>query len=92
MSTDSRCEVCPLDRVQAGVAVRIRQLCATPEVQLRLREMGFCEDQIVRLLTCHAGYICQVCNMRLAISERLAGLILVEPLLCAHRTRNGEGH
>jgi Fe2+ transport system protein FeoA len=77
---ESRCEVCPLSRVRAGVAVRIKQLCAAPELQNRLRELGFCEDQIIRLLTSHTNFICQVCNARLAISEQLAQLILVEPL------------
>ena len=78
---DTPCKICPLSRVQAGVAVRIRQLCAAPEVQNRLREIGFCEDQIVRLVTSRNNFICQVCNARLAISEQLAKLILVEPLL-----------
>ena len=78
---ETPCEVCPLSRVQAGVAVRIKQLCAAPEVQNRLREIGFCEDQIVRLITSRNNFICQVCNARLAISEQLAKLILVEPLL-----------
>jgi len=76
----ARCEVCPLSRVQAGVAVRIKQLCASPELQSRLRELGFCEDQIIRLLTSQTNFICQVCNARLAISEQLAQIILVEPL------------
>ena len=78
--SESRCEVCPLNRVQAGVAVRIKQLCATPEVQNRLREIGLGEDQIIRLITSRANFICQVCNARLAISEQLAQLILVEPV------------
>jgi len=46
----------------------------------RLRELGFCEEQRIRLLSQHAGIICQVCNVRLAISLRLADSILVEPL------------
>lgn len=75
-----QCELCPLSRVKVGVAVRIRQLCASPEVQNRLREIGLGEDQIIRLLTSHANYICQVCNARLAISEQLAHLIMVEPV------------
>lgn len=75
-----RCGLCPLSLVKAGVAVRIKQLCASPEMQNRLRELGFCEDQIIRLLTGHANFICQVCNTRLAISEQLAKIILVEPL------------
>ena len=77
---ESRCELCPLSRVKAGVAVRIKQLCAAPELQNRLRELGLGEDQIIRLLTSRTNFICQVCNARLAISEQLAQLILVEPL------------
>ena len=79
-SEQSRCEVCPLNRVQAGVAVRIKQLCAAPEVQNRLREIGLGEDQIIRLITSRTNFICQVCNARLAISEQLARIIIVEPL------------
>ena len=62
------------------MAVRSKQLCAAPEVQSRLREIGFCEDQIVKLVTSRNNFICQVCNARLAISEQLARLILVEPV------------
>jgi Fe2+ transport system protein FeoA len=76
----SRCELCPLSRVQAGVAVRIKQLCAAPEVQNRLRELGLGEERIIRLLTSRTNVICQVCNSRLAISAQLARLILVEPI------------
>ena len=83
--TTARCEVCPLNRVQADVAVRIRQLCAAPEVQNRLREIGLCEDQIVRLVTSRNNFICQICNARFAISEELARLILVEPVLASAR-------
>jgi Fe2+ transport system protein FeoA len=81
LAQEVRCEVCPLSRVKAGVAVRIKQLCAAPEVQNRLREIGLGEDQIIRLVTSRNNFICQVCNARLAISEQLAKLILVEPLL-----------
>ena len=80
---DAQCEVCPLTLVKAGVAVRIKQLCASPEMQNRLRELGFCEDQIIRLLTSQTNFICQVCNARLAISEQLARIILVDPVRSA---------
>ena len=76
----AQCETCPLNRMEAGVAVRIKKLCASPDIQTRLRELGFCEEQIIRLLTTRTNYICQVCNTRLALSYKLAGLILVEPL------------
>jgi Fe2+ transport system protein FeoA len=82
---ESRCELCPLSRIRAGVAVRIKQLCASPEVQNRLREIGFGEEQVVRLITSQSNFICLVCNTRLAISEQLAQLILVEPVLATVR-------
>ena len=80
LGNEPRCELCPLSRVKAGVAVRIKQLCAAPELQNRLRELGLGEEQIIKLLTSQTNFICQVCNARLAISQQLAQLILVEPL------------
>jgi Fe2+ transport system protein FeoA len=78
MECDHPC--CPLSRVKAGTAVRIKQLSASPDTSKRLREIGFCEEQIIRLVTSQANFICQVCNARLAISAELAQLILVEPV------------
>ena len=76
----AKSETCPLNRVEAGMAVRIKKLCAPPEIQCRLREIGFFEEQVIRLLTIQANCICQVCNTRLALSHKLAELILVEPI------------
>jgi Fe2+ transport system protein FeoA len=87
MGEETWCKLCPLNRVQAGVAVRIRRLCAAPEVQNRLRELGLCEDQIIRLVTSRNNFICQICNARLALSEQLARLILVEPVTTPARRR-----
>ena len=72
--------LCPLSSVNSGVAVRIKQLATPPEVTHRLREMGFCEEQKIKLLSRHSNLICQVCNARLGISTRLADKIMVEPL------------
>jgi Fe2+ transport system protein FeoA len=72
--------VCPLSKVQPGTLCRVKQLLASPEISIRLREMGFCEQQKIRLLTQERLMICQVCNARLGISSRLAESILVEPL------------
>ena len=72
--------ICPLSQVQAGTAVRIKQLSTTPELKHRLREMGFCEEQKIRLLAQKSNIICQVCNVRLGISVQLASQIMVEPL------------
>jgi Fe2+ transport system protein FeoA len=78
---EGRCsgpEVCPLSQVKAGAVVCIKQLTTTPEVTNRLRELGFCEKQRIKLVTRQSNFICQVCNARLAISEKLADLIMVE--------------
>ncbi|MBA4149871.1 MAG: ferrous iron transport protein A [Verrucomicrobia bacterium] len=71
---------CPLSRIKAGTAVRIKQLSMSHENSKRLREIGFCEEQIIRLITSQSNFICQVCNSRLAISAALAQMILVEPV------------
>ena len=72
--------ICPLSKVPVGTACRIRQLSASPEIAHRLRELGFCEEQRIKLLSQHANVICQVCNVRLGISAELADAIWVEPL------------
>jgi len=69
-----------LSRVPAGVAVRVKQLLAAPEVCHRLREMGLNEDSIIRLVARQSAFICQVRNARLAFTESMADLILVESL------------
>ena len=72
--------VCPLNHVAAGTTVCIKELVATDETRDRLREMGLGEEQRIKLLSSKANVICQVCNARLALSEKLAQAILVEPL------------
>jgi Fe2+ transport system protein FeoA len=71
-------KLCPLSQVKAGMVVCIKKLDASPELTDRLREMGFCEQQRIKLLRRHNGLICQVCNARLALSDKLAEAILVE--------------
>jgi Fe2+ transport system protein FeoA len=71
---------CPLSRVKAGMAVRIKELSTPPDVTQRLREIGFGEQQVIRLLIRSSNLICQVCNARLALSSQLAQMIIVEPL------------
>ena len=72
--------ICPLSSVRAGTVVCIKQLAAPEEIMERLREMGFCEEQQIKLLSRDGNLICQVCNSRLGISAELAETILVEPL------------
>jgi len=73
-------ETCPLSRVRAGMLVRIKTLSAPPEVTRHLREIGFGEQQVIRLVLWQSNLICQVCNTRLALSSQLAQMIMVEPM------------
>ncbi len=75
--------VCPLSRVQAGNVVCIKQLEGAPELKERLRELGFCEEQRIKLLSRQSNLICQVCNARFCISKDLADAILVEAVCSA---------
>ena len=72
--------VCPLSRVVAGTAVKIKHLATPAEVSRRLREIGLCEDQQIKLLSRQCNFICLVCNARLGISSELAESILVQPV------------
>ena len=72
--------LCPLSEVQAGTSVRIKQLSASPEMTKRLRELGFCEEQRIKLLSRNPNLICEVCNARLGLSSKLADLIWVEKI------------
>ncbi|MSU36849.1 MAG: ferrous iron transport protein A [Pedosphaera sp.] len=73
-------ELCPLNRVQAGATVIVRRLTAAPDVNQRLREMGFGEEQRIKVITLQSNLLCQVCNSRLGLSAKLAECILVEPV------------
>jgi Fe2+ transport system protein FeoA len=77
---------CPLSHVKAGTTVCIKEHTATPEVTSRLRELGFCEDAKVRLVSQATNIICEVCNARLGLSKKLAETIMVQPVL-AHAKR-----
>jgi Fe2+ transport system protein FeoA len=72
--------LCPLSLIAAGMQVRIKQLRAPEQMSQRLREIGFCEEQIIKPITTRTNIICQVCNARLAISAQIAQMILVEPV------------
>ena len=64
-----------------NIALReMRESYAALEVSVRLRELGFCEQQRIKLLSRHPNLICLVCNARLGLSAELAENILVEPL------------
>jgi Fe2+ transport system protein FeoA len=80
--SDGRCaatgKLCPLSSIAAGTVVCIKHLTAAPGVTARLRELGFCEEQQIKLVARASNFICQVCNARLGISAKLAASIFVE--------------
>src|SRR5579884_3902901 len=55
----------PLHQVKAGRQVRVCELCGSPEMSCRLRELGLHEGAVVRLIASHTNIICQICNTRL---------------------------
>lgn len=73
-------DLCPLNSVPAGSFVRIKQLAGSHDLNDRLREMGFCEDREIRLISQSANLLCQVCNARLGLNPRIAESIMVEPI------------
>lgn len=86
--TCSHADTCPLSHVAAGTTVCIKQLNATPDVSNRLREMGLCEEQHIRLVSHATNIICQVCNARLGISKKLAEQIMVQPVTAHPKRRS----
>jgi ferrous iron transport protein A len=69
-----------LSEVPEGRFVRIRKLQSEPDVCHRLRELGFCEDAIVRLVVNGEGnLICEVCNTRIGLNLAIAQDIMVSP-------------
>ena len=74
-------EVCPLSRVPVGATVCIKALAASPEVRAKLRALGFCEKQEVKLLSRDGDFVCEVCDAKLDLNAELAEAILVETLV-----------
>lgn len=60
-----------------GREVRIRGLQSSPEISLRLREMGFCEDAVIRLVTTGGNVICEICHSRYGLKREIANNIFV---------------
>ena len=82
-------EVCPLSRVPVGATVCIKALAATPEVRDRLRALGLCEKQELKLLSSReSNFVCEVCDARLDLNAELAEAILVELPLPVRQLQN----
>lgn len=69
-----------LSTVRPGSSVRVLRLEGRPDVCSRLREMGFCENSIVRCVQAGSACICQIQHSRVGLSSQLASHIVVEPV------------
>lgn len=70
----------PLNQVPPGMLVTVKSIFAEPELCRRLRELGIKEEGQIRLLLRYHDVVCEVCNVRLGLSGRLAEQIYVEPV------------
>ena len=69
-----------LTKIPDGRFVRIDRLQSEPDICFRLREMGFCENAIIRMVVNGEGnLICEVCNTRIGINHSIALDIIVIP-------------
>ena len=70
-----------LGDIPIGASVRIRRLNSRPDVSTRLRELGFCENEVVRCVTHGYGnIICEIRNSRVGLDTGLARVIVVSYL------------
>lgn len=61
-----------------GSAGRVCSLQGESEVCSRLREMGFCESAVIERISGQRTLLCQLCGVKIALSDRAAGHIIVE--------------
>jgi ferrous iron transport protein A len=69
-----------LTELPAGTSGRVAELNGQADLCQRLREMGFCESAVVQIVAGKHMLICQLCGSRVALSNRAARNILVEPI------------
>jgi ferrous iron transport protein A len=67
-----------LSELPTGASGRVFDLEGEPAVCSRLREIGFCESAVIQRIGGEKTLLCQVCNTRIALSDRAAKHILVE--------------
>ncbi len=67
-----------MTELPVGAAGRVCELAGEPGVCSRLREMGFCESAVIEKIGGVRTLLCQLCETRVALSERAAEHIVVE--------------
>lgn len=79
-SNKARQQRLPLSELPAGVQGRVAELSGQADFCQRLREMGFCESSVIQKIAGKSMLICQLCGTRVALSDRAARQIVVEPV------------
>ncbi len=69
-----------LSELPAGVPGRVAALKGQVDFCQRLREMGFCESSVIQKIAGKEMLICQLCGTRVALSDRAARQIVIEPI------------
>lgn len=67
-----------LTELPAGASGRVCELNGEAGLCARLREMGFCEAAVIEKIAGQKTLLCNVCNARIALSDRAAETIVVE--------------
>ena len=62
--------------MEIGEKCRLKEILASPDVESRLKEMGFCENVEITVLT--KDFVCQVCQARFGLCAELAEKIIVK--------------
>jgi ferrous iron transport protein A len=70
----------PLTELPDGESGRVTGVNGQAELSQRLREMGFCESAIIQKIGGKRMLICELCGVRVALSDRAAEKIDVEPI------------
>ena len=71
-----------LQEIPEGEDVRVVSLDGAEELGTRLRELGFCEQAVVRRVSGGSHIVCQVCGTKVALNASVAGKIRVERFNC----------
>jgi len=67
-----------LTELPVGASGRVCDLAGEPAECARLREMGFCESAVIARISGERLLVCQLCETRIALSDRAARHIVVE--------------
>jgi ferrous iron transport protein A len=69
-----------LNDLRDGESGRVIGLKGRDEISQRLREMGFCESAVIQKIGGKHMVVCELCGVRVALSDRAAQGIEVEPI------------